>query len=55
MNTGLIKFLIVIAILVGLAVFYHYEGPQVEYSRTLFGNSSTPFEIHEIQGMSKHV
>lgn len=47
MNAGLIKFLLVIVVLVGLAVYYHYEGPRVEFSRTLFGqiNSSQPVTL----------
>lgn len=39
MNAGLIKFLLVVVALLSLAVYYHYEGPQVEFSRTLFGAS----------------
>ena len=41
MNTGLIKFLLVIMLLVAAAVYYHYQGPQTEYSQTLFGQSIT--------------
>jgi hypothetical protein len=54
MNTGLIKFLLVIVLLVAAAVYYHYQGPQTEYSQTLFGQSITtpePFGIHFKHGL----
>lgn len=51
MNTGLLKFLLVIVVMVAAAVYYHYKGPQTEYSSTLFGQAFhapvihiTPFE-----------
>ena len=53
MNTGLIKFLLVIMLLVAAAVYYHYKGPQTEYSQTLFGHTNTPSEplsIHLAHG-----
>ena len=37
MNAGLLKFLLVIIVMVATAVYYHYQGPQTEYSSTLFG------------------
>lgn len=49
MNAGLIKFLLVIIVLVGAAVYYHYKGPQTEYSNTLFGQSSPTLDTSTFQ------
>jgi len=44
MDKGLIKFLLVIMALVAAAVYYHYNGPQTEYSQTLFGHNAISIE-----------